>query len=130
MIVIYILIILYGCSYYGQSIKEDNSIYLTKENELSLMEIWMYGKQYSPFWTEDKLHKWDEAYIIAREDLKICKSDLDLYKLYLKFISVLEDGHATIVSKNQNFFYGYRIYSFSISNYRRETISSSKRCKY
>lgn len=74
----------------------------SNDDYLTLSEVWKYGREYSPFWTEEKLKNWDNSYIEALSELNNRTKDVSIIDVYNKFLAKLEDGHATIIDTTLN----------------------------
>lgn len=91
-----------GCSNHNDSIiiKNKEKIKL-KDDILSISQIWNIGLQYSPFWGEDKLKKWNDGYVQAISDLSMISNEYDKLVIEQKLLSLLDDGHVIIFPNDE-----------------------------
>ncbi len=125
-----------GCTNSDKStlnIEEKNSENITvnkSDNLIALSEIWMYSKQLSPFWNEERINEWDKLYEQSINKLlnynNSGNNQYKVYEVFEEFISFLEDGHVGIFpSQNQADNIGFIPYFFSYYDGRYYITSKS-----
>lgn len=106
------------------NVEEENSMNITikkSDDLIALSEIWMYSKQLSPFWNEQKINEWDKLYeqsfnkILNYDNLE--SNQYKVYEVFEEFISYLEDGHVGVTpTPNQIDKIGFIPYFFSYND--------------